>query len=262
MPPRDTPQTPADQRPKPRVQSVARAIDILQAIAQAVGGGVPAKDLAEQLALPRQVVYHLLHTLVDTGMVRKQSRNRYVLGLGVAPIAERFRRQMQSPDLLGEFVEDVARLTGETSYVSGWVGNDIVVRATAPGRIPVHAAEVAIGTGGAAHCRASGKLLVAMLSAEEADRYIASHPLKRMTSKTITTARAFKAELREIQKSWVAMESEEFCEGLACMAVPLGPAPSKLVLAISAPVERFNAMRDSYVAQLKNVAARIRIPRE
>ncbi|MGE0807936.1 MAG: IclR family transcriptional regulator, partial [Burkholderiaceae bacterium] len=251
------PGAPPEAPRKPRVRSAARTMAVMLAVAQE-SRGATAKELAEKLQLPRQVLYHLLHTLEGLDMVRKQSGMRYVLGLGVAPLLEGFRRQMRASDMLGEIAREAAFETGETAYVSGWVDNDIVVRVTAPGHAPVRAAEVPVGTGGNAHARASGKLLLSMLPLTERQRYLQTRPLQALTPRTLTSPAALQAEFERIQQIWMAIEVEEFAEGLACVAVPIGTPPSQLALAISVPVERFRARSATYVAQLQQIAARSR----
>ena len=241
---------------KPRVQSVARAAAIIMAVARCEGRAIPAKDVAEQLKLPRQVVYHLTHTLSQCGLLRKSGTEGYVLGLSVASIAEGFRRQMSGPDLLGEYVEDVARSTGETAYVSGWVEGDVVVRATARGELPIQARAVPIGISGGGHCRASGKLLLSMLPPEEITAYVRRNPMRQMTPNTITTLAALKVELESIRKQWVSIDREEFAEGLSCLAVPIGRPPTQLVLGLSAPTPRLVAQLDEYIATLRKIAAK------
>jgi DNA-binding IclR family transcriptional regulator len=241
-----------------RVQSAARVIDILQIVARDSGTGVPAKEIAETLQLSRQVVYHLLHTLTAAGMVRKARGARYVLGLAVAPIADGFARQLGNPNLYGNLVREIARTTGETAYLVGWIDGNIVVRATARGAMPIHAGEVALGTAGNAHARASGKLLLAMQPDAEVIHYFSRHPMKRRTAKTITTQEQLSAELARIRNNWYSTEIEEYEVGLSCMAVPVGQVPSLLALGISAPTERFLQNKETYLMQLRSAAARMK----
>ncbi len=243
-----------DAVPRPRVQSAARAIQLLQAVAEQRGDGISAKELSDRLGIPRQVVYHLIHTLAGLDMLRKTRGSRYVLGLGVGPLAQGFRRQLRAPDFLAHYVHETAARTGETAYAVGWVDDRIVVLATARGALPVQAAEVPHGYADDAHARASGKLLLAMAPAEEVARYLAHHPLRRRTSHTLTDLDAFGAELAAIRSRWAAMEREEFAAGLACMAVPIGPVPATLVLGISAPTPRFDERQGSYLQILREVA--------
>jgi len=240
---------------KPRVQSAARVVEILQLVAQSDSEGISARDISTRLKLPRQVVYHLAHTLVATDMLRKSGGNNYVLGLGVASLAQSFRRQMAAPASIGTYAERASAITGETAYVVGWSDDDIVVLVSARGNAAIQAAEVPRGTAGDAHARASGKLLLAMASDHEVERYLAGHAFTARTPNTIVTRGAFDAELDHIRLSWVSTEIEEYTVGLSCMAVPIGKVPSQMVLGISAPSDRFVARKDEYAGHLRAIAA-------
>lgn len=239
---------------KPRVRSAARTIDILQAVARGEATGISAREISEQLGLPRQVVYHLVHTLVGCDMLRKVGGNNYVLGLGMATLAHSFRRQMSTSDSLGGYAERASRSTGETAYVVGWVDDEIVVLETARGSAAIQAAEVSQGTAGEAHARASGKLLLAMSTDADVARYLAANPLNRRTPNTIAKPDAFTAELERIRGIWVSHEREEYSPGLSCMAVPIGRVPSRLALGISAPSERFEEHLAANLELLRTIA--------
>lgn len=243
---------------KVRVQSVARAVQILQLVAVDCGKGVAARDLASAMRVPRQVVYHLVHTLVTTGMLRKVSGSRYVLGLGLGPMAQGFKRQLAAFDALGQYVTEASATTGETAYASAWVDGEIVVKATARGDLPVHAAEVPLGTGGSAHARASGKLLLAMLDDNEVEAYLLRHAMVPRTAHTIVSVRALLKELEKVRREQVAVDAEEYSEGLTCMAIPLGTGPSQAALGISVPTYRMKENQGRYLSILREIVARPR----
>jgi IclR family acetate operon transcriptional repressor len=250
MPREKAPAEPA----KPRVQTAARTIAILQSVSRAGGDGITAKQISEELGLPRQVVYHLVHTLVQVKMLRRARGTNLVLGIGVAGLAHGFHMQMSASGFLARCAKAAADATGETAYVSGWLDGDIVVLATARGSAPIQAAEVPQGTTGFAHARASGKLLLAMCPPEEIDAYLSSHRLEARTPNTITRPAALRAEFQSIRACGVGYDREEFAAGLSCMAVPLGPAPSRFVLGVSAPTQRFCDHHDGYLKVLTDVA--------
>jgi IclR family transcriptional regulator, acetate operon repressor len=238
---------------KPRVQSAARVVDILRLVAEADADGISATDLSDRLEIPRQVVYHLAHTLAARQMLRKIGRGTYVLGVGVVPLVQGFNRQM-SADYLAAYCRQAAQETGEAAYVCGWVNEEIVILATARSLATVQAAEVPIGTTGDAHARASGKLLLAMTPYADVQRYVAKHPLNRRTEHTSTSEVELKAALDEIRKDWVSTDLEEYAPGLSCMAVPIPSAPSQFVLSISVPTYRFQVNRSRYAEILKRIA--------
>ncbi len=241
--------------PKPRVRSAARAIALLQAIAAHGGGGIGATELARDLGLSRQVVYHLLHTLSALQMVRKTNGNRYLLGLGVATLAQGFNRQFQAPDFLLPYAREAAEATGETAYAVGWVEGEIVVLASARGGLPVQAAEIPRGFAGDAHARASGKLLLAMSPADQVDAYLQRHPRTRRTAHTVASRSGLKTQFAEIREQGFAMDREEFAEGLSCLAVPIGRMPAAFALGISAPTDRLTERQAAYLHSLRGVVA-------
>ena len=103
----------------PRVQSVDRAMRILFAVAQSKDG-MKAADVIAATGLPRQVCYHILHTLVTTGVLTRSGAGKYVLGLRVATLVEGFRRHLAPPEYLAPIARRAAEETGETAYASGW----------------------------------------------------------------------------------------------------------------------------------------------
>lgn len=239
---------------KPRIQSAVRTIDVLQVVARASSSGVSARDLSTELELPRQVIYHLIHTLLSVNMLRQVGGKNYVLGLGTANLAHGYRRQTSAPDHLAGYAERAAFETGETAYVVGWVDSEIVVLATARSQSAIHAAEPLPGMTGNAHARASGKLLLAMSTDDEARSYLAREPLVARTENTLTDYETIADELKRIRQTWVAVERGEYAIGLSCMAVPVGRAPARLALGISAPAERFELNFKTYAEHLQRIA--------
>jgi IclR family acetate operon transcriptional repressor len=242
------------EQAKPRVQSVARAIGILLAVAQSESG-LSTKEISERVRIGRQATYHLLHTLVGAGMLTRDDRNRYLLGLRVGTLAEGFTRQLAPSEHLGPIVRELAQETGETAYASGWWSGEISVLAVARGTNPVQAADVPRGYAGEAHARASGKLLLAYATDAICDGYLSSHKLKRLTPNTITSRAALKRELEKIREQGYSLDDEEFASGLCCLAVPLDAGYSPFVLALSAPRDRFIKERDHYMATMQRIAA-------
>lgn len=243
----------AKGRKKPRVQSVGRGFDVLFAIARS-DSGLKAREIVEQTLLNRQTVYHIIHSLVAIGVITKNRDNKFVLGLKIAALAEGFKRHLAPPELLGPVTREVAARTGETAYAVGWWEAEIAVMASARGSNAVSAKEVPQGMFGYAHARASGKLLLSLLSPMERDKYIAGHKLEIRTPKTIRDRVRLEKELEQIRKDGFAVDHEEYLQGLCCMAVPIGDVNSGFAIAISAPVERFDAKRRLLLRTLREIA--------
>jgi DNA-binding IclR family transcriptional regulator len=237
----------------PRVQSVARAADILYVVATSSHGLAP-REISDQTGLPRQTVYHLVHTLVAARLLRRGEGNRLTLGLGVGALADAFQRQVAPHDHLRPLVEALAAETGELAYASGWRDGEIVVVAVARGANVIQAREVTVGNTEDGHSRASGKLLLAHVSEAERAEYLRTHSLRRRTPRTITGRSALVRELDTIRDQGFAVDDEEYAEGLCCLAVPLEPA--HYALGLAAPADRFRARWSEYLANARAVAGR------
>jgi DNA-binding IclR family transcriptional regulator len=111
----------------------------------------------------------------------------------------------------------------------------------------------------APHATAFGKILLADLSTEERDTYLARHGLRALTANTITERPALEVELDGIARSGLAWEREEFLPGWGCAAVPVRGGDSALLgaVAVSAQPRRFVGGEDRLVARLRQVASRV-----
>ena len=238
---------------KPRIQSAMRTVSILLAVGDSAEG-LKAKEIMKRVGLSRQVTYHLIHTMLGTGIIRKNESNRYVLGLAAVSIAEGFHRQLAPPEHLARKVRSIVAATAETAHAGGWVDGEIVALATAAGHAPVAAAKLPQGYSRYAHARAAGKLLLALVDPPVKEAYLAKHPLERRTNNTIVDRERLEREFEEIRTRGYAVDNEEFYEGLQCLAAPVEGLGGRFVLGISAPKERFEKKFDKYLAALRNAA--------
>jgi IclR family acetate operon transcriptional repressor len=233
-------------RAKPRVQSVARAAAILVAVGESESG-LTTREISERVEINRQTAYHLIHTLTGAGLLTRNERSRYVLGLRVGTLAEGFRRHLAPPERLAAYVRRIASETGETAYAAGWVEGEIVTLSVVRGQNAVQASAVPQGLAADGHARASGKLLLAYAGPDVRNDYFDHHPLTQRTPYTITSRDRLEGELEEIRRVGYATDREEFSLGLCCLAVPLDGGGSPYAFGVSAPAERFTTSFNAYL---------------
>ena len=239
---------------KMRVESAARTFHIIVAVARSANG-LAAKDIAAELGLPRQVVYHLLHTLTQVQALAKGEGGLYTLGMGVMPLVGAFSRHVSPQAHLLPLVKRISAETGEMAYAAGWIGDEIMVVATASGSNPIQATEVALGNCGYANARASGKLLLALADETQRNAFLSRNPPRKKTPASIIDLQALGREFEHIRAQGYAIDDEEFVEGLCCLAVPLVQSGGLFALGLSAPKAVFLANKDRYLAAAKAAAA-------
>lgn len=77
-------------RPTGGVQSVNKALDVLEALAEA-GGELALTDLAIDAGLPLATMHRMARTLVDRGYLRQLPDRRYGLGDALIPLGDAAR---------------------------------------------------------------------------------------------------------------------------------------------------------------------------
>jgi IclR family transcriptional regulator, acetate operon repressor len=238
-----------------RIQSVARASQILLWVANQRHGAT-AKDIAAAQGLALPTTYHLLNTLVDQGMLAKGLQGRYILGRGVAILAEAHLRGKAVPDTLLNALREVARRTDETAYLADWGGYDIRVLASIEGRQMVRVAEVGSGPYEHGHARANGKVLLAFAPPEVRTAYLRAHPLVPVTKATISSPRLFEEELERIRERGYAYDHNEFMDGVSCVAAPVRLNGHVIAaLGLSVPTHRFDRTQTELTTTLLDVVS-------
>lgn len=202
-----------------RIQSVARASQLLMSVARKVEGA-SVKELATDLGLALPTTYHLINTLLDQGLLSRNGQRRYVLGDATAVLAQAYLRTGGASERLLNALKRLADETHETVYLADWADTEIRVRASVESSRVVRVGNVASGSYEHAHARANGKVLLAWAPPAVRDDYLERHPLTKLTSHTITTRRRLNQELDQVRATGIATDDEEYAEGVSCLAAP------------------------------------------
>lgn len=247
----------ARDRSAPGVQSLTRALDLLEALGRL--GEARLSDLAEEAGLHPSTVHRLLGTLSARDFVAQDGRSgRYRLGGAVIALAQDAAkhtgklRAVARPHL--EAIRDVC---GETVnlVVLEQGGAVCVEQAEGTRRVRMN---MALGRGFAAHSVASGKAFLAY-SKDWRAALGRDEPYQRMTPHTKVTADALEAEFVAIRETGVSVEREENEIGVTCLAVPIFGTSLTPIAAISvcAPTTRLLEMQPSLTRLLRAHASRL-----
>ena len=99
--------------------SIQRAFLALSKIAECPSPMTP-KELAQEIDTPLPTTYHLLKTLVDLGALVKLEREGYRLGPAIGALSDSYLEQGEPLRILEPAVRDLAKITGETTYMTAW----------------------------------------------------------------------------------------------------------------------------------------------
>lgn len=232
------------------VQSVVRALKLLEVVAASAPRGETLSTLATRCELNRATAWRLLGTLESRGLVeRDPTTNRYRIGLAMI-------RMSASAGYDGlvrrtrHVLERVSEQTGETAdlAVAGQHGVTYVGEVAPPSVMAINwvAREVPL------HATSTGKAFLAWLPPDEA-RGLLDLPLPRFTDTTLTDPDALMTELAEIREKGYAEcpgELEPALYGVSAPILNLDGRPLG-VFSIWGPVSR---VPESRFAELGPVA--------
>lgn len=251
MPPTAEPKSAATPAAAGGVQSLERAFDLLERMADA-GGEVGLSELSNSSGLPLPTIHRLMRTLVACGYVRQQSNRRYALGPRLIRLGE------SSSRLLGTWARPhLARLveeTGETANMALLDGDEVVYVAQVPSR---HSMRMftEVGRRVLPHSTGVGKALLAHTPPDEVRALLARTGMPAATEKTITTPDGFLDALEHVRDVGYALDDNEQEIGVRCIAVPVPDSPSAAAISISGPAGRVTeTATDTFVPVLHEVA--------
>ena len=222
-----------------RVQSIARAFDVLGALAEGPHG---VSDIAGRVGLPKSTVARMLGAFVLEGAVEQiPGDTRYRLGPKLAALAAGARPTRRLVAIAHPYLVELARQTGEATGLSVPEGptmhyvdqvespNPVQVRDWTGTRIPMHAVS-------------SGQVFLAHFPPPALSRFLAT-PLERFTENTITDASGLLARLRDVRREGYSWVREEYAIGINSVAAPVADADGEVVAAVHVhgPSYRFPA---------------------
>jgi IclR family acetate operon transcriptional repressor len=225
--------------PQPRVQSLDRALDLLEALASA--GELGVSELAARTGLVPSTAHRLLATLVERGYAAQSAAGgRYLIGYKLLELAAGLQDRVERLRLAArEHLEAIQVHTGETTNLVVLEGRDVVYVDKVDGTRSVRLF-LEVGRAIPAHTSGAGKAILAWRSHEDVAALLGVEPLPRSTPRTITTLDALEEDLTRIRRRGFATDNEEHEEGVACVGTPVFDhrGVSVAALSISGPTPR------------------------
>jgi DNA-binding IclR family transcriptional regulator len=236
----------ADRGEVPSVQSVDRAVAILEILARDGEAGVT--EVARELDVHKSTASRLLAALDRRELVAQDTaRGKFRLGVGIVRLAGAASQRLDVLQQSRPVCRLLAQEVGETVNLAILSGRDALYLDQVAGpaalsphnwagqRIPLHATS-------------DGKVLLAYLPEAQLAGSL-TPPLARFTERTVTDIAEFPVLLAEVRRRGYATAVEELEAGLTAVAAPVRNAEGTVIASISAsgpsfriPAERIAAL--------------------
>jgi IclR family transcriptional regulator, acetate operon repressor len=225
-----------------QVQSLVRALALLNSIAESPDDGATLSDLALQVGLPPSTAHRLLTTLEQERYVKFNPEGRqwaigvqaFVTGCSftktrsLAAIARPYMRNLMEES--GETTNLAVEDEGEAVYLSQVECRQTMRVFSRPGsRVPLH-------------CSAVGKAILSAVPGKRLSKIMQQRGMPRLTVKTITAPAALRADLDRVRALGYALDDEEHHAGSRCIAAPIFDETGDVIAAVSAsgPIVRID----------------------
>ncbi|WP_410540057.1 IclR family transcriptional regulator [Streptomyces sp. KL2] len=214
------------------VQSVDRAISVLEILAQRGEAGV--SEVAGEIEVHKSTAFRLLGALEARGLVEQAGeRGKYRLGFGIVRLAGAVTGRIDITQQGRPICERLAEELGETVNIAvrqeRYAVNLYQVRG--PGAITAHNW---VGQLTPLHATSSGKILLAYLPTKERATLLAEAGMKKVTSRTLTAKTVLEKNLAEVRERGYSITLEELEIGLHAMAAPVRNRDGEVIAALSA----------------------------
>lgn len=220
------------RREENAVQSVDRAMDLLEALAFA-REPMRLTDLAAQLGLHKSTAHRLAATLERRGYVEQDPQTgRYRMGLRLVEVGGCALGSLSVAKVGRPVLERLARQLGETGNIAVLQGHEVLYVDKVETDQNLMRMSVQIGKRSPVYCTAVGKVMLAF-NQELLPGILQHVKLRRLTARTITTTEALQDELRSVAERGYAIDDEEHELGLRCVAAPVRDYMGRVVAAVS-----------------------------
>lgn len=208
-------------------------IDVLAAHPQGLG----VNEVARQIGVNASTTSRLLATLESGGILQREPRGPYKLGLRLVALADAVLDGLDIRDLGRPVLRSLVEDTGETATLSvPGAGEAVTIDFIAGDASIVGVAR--LGRRSVGHATATGKVVLAYLGGTH-------EPLNAFTDKTITDRGELELELAQVRARGFAEAVGERDPDLVAVAVPVFDRGGSLtaILGVQGPVGRFTAAR-------------------
>jgi DNA-binding IclR family transcriptional regulator len=234
-------------RPTDLIQSVSRALRILEEVGESAGG-LNVKQIARQCGIALPTTYHLVRTLTYEGYLVRRDNGNYTLGLAIASRFRDLLASMERPPHVHDVLKQISEATGLTAYFAQLVDGRVVLTDLYEGPHSPHLEDLVVGFDEGAHATALGKALLSTMPARSRRDYFKEQGLRPFTGNTLTDEDTINHELAVSARSNLFTEQEQYRDEVCCAAVVVGGRQG--AIGVSVPAEAWSRVSQALVRQL------------
>ena len=200
--------------------SVIKAFEVLKLIASAKEG-MGISEIARGLDIAKSTVHGMACALEELGAVRRDpATKRYTLGFTLFELGKTAYSQIDLKDLARPVMEGLMEKTDASVFLGVLNWDHVTILDIVEPRTDLKITSP-IGTTIPLLAGAAGKVFLAMMSEEQALKFIRTKGLIKFTANSVTDIDRYMEEIRSVRAQGFATDDEEYILGVRAVAAPI-----------------------------------------
>jgi len=202
-----------------RVPAVDKSIEILEFIAQ-FKKPLGVSEISRALNFNKSTVFNIVHTLDDLGILEKDAEGKFQFGTRLYLLG---RAAGGTSELIGTvhpYLEEINQKTKLSAFLGMRSGLRAVIidKVDSAFDIKIHSE---IGMKIPLLAGAGGRVLLAQLGDDQVNDILAQNELKKFTPNSCVNKKKYKEMIKQVRTDGIAIDMEEYIEGIRAFAIPL-----------------------------------------
>jgi IclR family KDG regulon transcriptional repressor len=216
-------------------------------------------EISKALNYNKSTVFNMVHTLNDLGVLEKSGENKFQYGLRLYTLGKAAGKSSELISTVHPYLEKINQETKLSAFLGIRSGLRAVIidKADMAFDIKIYSE---IGMKIPLFAGAAGKVLLAQVPDAEVDDILAKNKLEKFTPNSCVNRNKYKTMIKQARRDGIAIDMEEYIEGIRGFAVPLKIFRAHTQVAIWAiglkrQITKANIPR--YARRIKNIVAEI-----
>lgn len=241
-----------------RVPAIDKCFGILKHLAKSKDP-LGISEISKALNYNRSTVFNMVHTLTDLEILEQRGQAKFHFGTQLYLLG---RAGSRSSDLIGmvhPYLEEINQETKLSAFLGIRSGDSAVIldKADSAFDIKIHSE---VGMRIPLLAGAGGIVLLSQMSDDEIDKILSKKELRKFTRFSCVNKERYKKRIKRVRIEGIAVDKEEYIEGIRAFAVPLrissGDSPVA-IWAIGLKRQITDERIDPYSEFLKGIAKEI-----
>ena len=211
------------------MKSLNKVLDILEVFITSESSEIRLTELAKLTGLHKATVKRMVSVLVERGyLTQQEARGKYTLGTKFLNFSAVIKKRSRISNIARPHLISLNKIVKESVVLHSYDGERIIfieeVHSEYPLRIIPEPEKFAPH-----YCTAIGKLLLAVKTESELEKYFSETNIEKYTSNTITNLKKLKGHLILVARDGVAYDEEEWHPGVMAIAAGIRDEEERLI---------------------------------